>query len=371
MVSYDEFKGSPSLSLSRFLFSRRFIFMTLLKERYVRWIGIFVLAVIIMQLDGDHLDTEPIWYQYLVAWLFTAVYWNGAFLIFMMFRKIYPEIHNTTVRLALTYVVLFVWMTVGGVPVKLLLGLMEVSELFKGQTYFKFLAMNLVIALIVGTLYETVFFFENWKEAIKQNEELKNQQIRMQFEVLQNQMSPHFLFNSLNTLTTLISENQEVATEFTVKLADVYRYILQNKERELVTLEEEVQFAKDYVYLLKMRYPENLEVSFQVDEMALHWHIAPLTLQMLIENCIKHNVVSRANPLHIKVYQDEHNEIVVKNTIKLKSVIEGSTKTGLENIKKRYEYLGGREVKIEAGNEDFVVTIPLIEVRDQHFEMKY
>ena len=341
--------------------------MSLLKERYVRWIGIFVLAVIIMQLDDDHLDAEPIWYQYWVAWLFTAVYWNGAFLIFMMFRKIYPEISKTSIRLALTYIVLFVWMTVGGVPVKLLLGLMEISDLFRGETYFKFLAMNLVIALMVGTLYETVFFFENWKKAIKQNEELKNQQIRTQFEVLQNQMSPHFLFNSLNTLTTLISENQEVATEFTVRLADVYRYILQNKERELVTLEEEMQFAKDYVYLLKMRYPENLEVSFRMNQTTLNWHIAPLTLQMLIENCIKHNVVSKANPLRIEVHQTEDNEIVVKNGLKLKSVTEGSTKTGLDNIRRRYEYLGGREVKIDETDDFFIVTVPLIEVKDGRF----
>ncbi|WP_421875837.1 sensor histidine kinase [Marinoscillum sp.] len=336
--------------------------MRWLKEKYIRWVGICIVAIIVMQFDDDHMVEEPLWYQYLVSWVFTAVYWNGAFLIFMMFRKLYPEINKTAIRLSWTYVVLFIWMSVGGVPVKLAFGLMELSDVFSAAVYLEFLAMNLVIALIVGTLYETVFFFEKWKEAIKLNEELKNQQLRTQFEVLQNQMSPHFLFNSLNTLTTLISENQEVATEFTVRLADVYRYILQNKERDLVTLEEEVQFAKDYVYLLSMRYPQNLHVSFEISPQQLKRHIAPLTLQMLIENCIKHNVISKANPLVVEVKGMNADSVMVKNNLKVKQALEKSTKTGLENIRKRYEYFGDRSIVVEETDEAFSVTVPLIEI---------
>ncbi|MEQ8470873.1 MAG: histidine kinase [Marinoscillum sp.] len=336
--------------------------MRLLKERYVRWIGIFFVAFIVMQFDDEHLSHEPMWYQYFVSWIFTAVYWNGAYLIFMMFRKIFPEIKQTGRRLVLTYIVLFIWMTFGGVPVKFILGLMTWQEVFTLKTYSEFMAMNLIIALIVGTIYETVYFFENWKDAIQQNEELKNRQIRTQFEVLQNQMSPHFLFNSLNTLTTLIAENQEVAIDFTQKLSDVYRYILQNKEKELVTLKEEVAFVQDYLYLLKMRYPDNLRADFRIGSEFMEMHVAPLTIQILVENCIKHNVVSKANPLAIDIYVENGKSVVVKNNLQLKKAIEKSTKTGLENIQKRYEYLGNRKIDVIHTVNSFMVAVPLIEV---------
>lgn len=338
--------------------------MTLLKEKYVRWIGICFIAVIVMQLDGDHMEDTPLWYQYFVSWMFCAVYWNGAFLIFMMFRKLYPQISSTGIRLFWTYVVLFVWMTVGGIPVKLLLGLMEFKDVVRLEVYVNFLAMNLVIALIVGTLYETVFFFEKWKEAIQQNEELKNQQIRTQMEVLQNQMSPHFLFNSLNTLTTLIAENQTLALQFTEKLSDVYRYILHNKERELVLISEEVQFVKDYIYLLKIRFPENFTVDINLPEHFLKMYMAPLTLQMLIENCIKHNVVSKAHPLSVKIYIEE-NYLIVQNQLKVKQVLDKSTKTGLDNIRKRYQYLSNSAISVMNTGDEFKVSVPLIDVKKE------
>lgn len=220
--------------------------------------------------------------------------------------------------------------------------------------------MNFILAIIIGTIYETVFFFEKWKETIKQNEELKNQQIRTQFEVLQNQMSPHFLFNSLNTLTTLIAENQEIAIDFTQKLSEVYRYILQNKERELVYLHEELEFAKSYLFLLKMRFPDNLTATFQIDKEYESMSIAPLTIQMLVENAIKHNVVSKAHPLHIDVYVENGKSIVVKNNLQIKHVIEKSTKTGLANISKRYEYLDNRQIEIMTTPKNYMVAIPLI-----------
>ncbi|WP_258101996.1 sensor histidine kinase [Marinoscillum pacificum] len=338
--------------------------MRFLKERYVRWVGIFIVAFIVTFFDEGHEGDIPYWYRYGVSWLFTAVYWNGAYLIFMMFRKLYPEISKTFLRLIITYVVLFIWMTVGGVPIKLLLGVIDLKAVCTLGIYTEYLVLNLVIAIMVGTMYETVFFFEKWKDAIRQNEELKNQQIRTQFEVLQNQMSPHFLFNSLNTLTTLIAENQDLALEFTEKLSDVYRYILQNKQRELVTLNEELQFVKDYLYLLKIRFPENLNVDFSIPEKCLKMHIAPLTLQMLIENSIKHNVISKAHPLSVDVYITD-GCIVVRNNLKLKQVLDKSTKTGLDNIRKRYEYLSDSTIEVIETSNSFIVSVPLIVVKNE------
>ncbi len=193
-------------------------------------------------------------------------------------------------------------MSIGGLPIKIALGISEFHNVLQPSEHTKFLPFNFVAAIIITLAYEATYFFEKWKQTFKQNEDLKNQQIRTQFEVLQNQMSPHFLFNSLNALTTLIAENQDIAIEFTQKLSEVYRYILQTKDKELVTLSEEIEFTKAYLFLLQMRYPENLKFDFKIETQYMEEYIAPLTIQMLVENAVKHNVISKSNPLTIDIY---------------------------------------------------------------------
>ncbi len=326
-----------------------------IKEVHVRWLGIplvALLAYIFIPHPGDTTALQ----NYLLSVLFTTVYWNGAAFIFFFFRRQFLEIRQTVRRLIFTFLGLTFWMAFGGVPVKLLLG----QDLVGWNEHLYFLPFNMIIGAIIGTLYETTHFFHQWKHSIRQNEELKNQQIRTQFEVLQNQMSPHFLFNSLNTLTTLIAENQEKAIRFTEKLSEVYRYILHHKSRELVRLDEELAFARAYFYLLQMRYPDNVSLEVDVDAKYLKEHIAPLTLQMLIENAVKHNVVSKAHPLSIQIYVDNGESIVVKNNLQRKPVLPQSTKTGLENIQKRYTYLGDRHIDVITTASNFMVAIPLI-----------
>ena len=228
---------------------------------------------------------------------------------------------------------------------------------------------NLTAAVVVTLTYEAFYFFGKWKETFRQNEELKNRQIRTQYEVLQNQMSPHFLFNSLNTLSAVIPEDPAAAVSFTEKLSDVYRYILQNREREIVTLQEEVDFVKSYLYLLHMRYPDNLTCSFSIGKEYLSQYIPPLTLQMLVENAIKHNTISRSRPLHIEVVAEERKYVVVKNNLQKKASLDKSTRTGLENIRMRYRILTKREMEVEENTDSFCVAVPLIDVveeRDLH-----
>lgn len=336
--------------------------MIAIKEKYIRIVGIPIMALIMTYVMKEHAMKEPFWQKYLVSLLFTTVYWNGAFLIFMMYRNWFRNISQTVKRLSLTIITLILFVFLGGVVIRLALGYMEFSELANLNKIFEHKFKTFIASVFVGSIYESVFFFEKWKDTIKQNEALKNQQIRTQFEVLQNQMSPHFLFNSLNTLTTLIAENQNIAIEFTEKLSEVYRYILQNKEKELIPLEDEINFSKSYIYLLQMRYPENLKVSYRIGEQLHDKHIAPLTIQMLLENCIKHNVISRSQPLEIEIYVENGQSIIVKNNLQKKKALEKSTKTGLTNIKKRYKYLGCREVDVIVAHNSFMVAVPLIEV---------
>lgn len=339
-------------------------------EPLIRWIGIPIIALIPLFFTEHHDRLiMPFWQEYFASMSFTGLYWTGAVNIFHLFRRIYPEISKTPVRLIITYLCLMTWMTIGGIPLKLLYGFATFSTVFDLESFRGTLPVSIGLGFVIGTIYEAAYFFENWKRTFQINEQLKSQQIKTQFEVLQNQMSPHFLFNSLNTLTTLIAENQEVAIDFTQKLSEVYRYILQNKEKELVTIDEELEFANAYFFLLKMRYPENLQVNFNVDTQHRSKHIAPLTLQMLIENAIKHNVVSRAHPLTVDVYVQNDHSIIVKNNLQPKKSLERSTKTGLQNIKKRYQLLGQEDIDVITTAKNFMVTIPLIQlIRDRDIQ---
>jgi sensor histidine kinase YesM len=342
-----------------------YLYLVKLKEIHVRWIGIPIVALIGDATDGDHMAGEAFWYTYLVSLCFTAVYWNGACFVIYHFRRVFPEISRTGKRLAFTAMGIIFWMTVGGIPIKLLFGLCSFSEAFTYQEHAEFMPFNFVAATVITLGYEAFYFFDRWKEQFTLNQQLKNQQIRTQYEVLQNQMSPHFLFNSLNTLTTIIPENANAAVAFTEKLSEVYRYILQNKERELVSLKEEIEFVESYLFLLKMRYPDNLSVDFKVEEKYMNLTIPPLTLQMLAENAIKHNVVSKAKPLHIDIYIENGKSVVVKNNLQQKDVLDKSTKTGLDNIRKRYSILGGKKIDVITSASNYMVAVPLIDLLEE------
>lgn len=338
-----------------------------LKEIHVRWAGIFLVAWIMTFFYPIEEGETPLTH-YLISLTFTTIYWNLAFVIFMRFRKEYPELKQTPKRLVLTFVaVLLVFMIVDPILCYVLVH-RDLSAELAFEHWITYLPVNVTAAAVIGSVYENVYFFEQWKKTIQLNEALKNQQVRTQFEVLQNQMSPHFLFNSLNTLTALISEDKKTATEFTQKLSEVYRYILANKDKDLVLLREELEFAEAYLYLLKMRYPKNLNATFLVSDEHQKQYIAPLTIQMLVENAIKHNVISKAHPLHIEVYIENDKSIVVKNNLQSKKVIEKSTKTGLSNIRKRYEYFGNQNIDIVTTAKNYLVAVPLIQLvreRDQ------
>ena len=334
------------------------------KEVYVRWIGIPIVALIADSTDGGHLADEPLWYTYLISFCFTAVYWNGATFIIYRFRRIFPEISRTGRRLTFTAFMIILWMIVGGIPIKLMFGLCTLKEAFTVSEYAEFLPFNMIAATVVTLGYEAFYFFDKWKEQFRLNEQLKNQHVKTQYEVLQNQMSPHFLFNSLNTLASIIPEDTAAAVSFTEKLSDVYRYILQTKDRELVRLNEEIAFVKSYLFLLRIRFPDNLTFDFKIDDKFQSLTIPPLTLQMLVENAIKHNVVSKSRPLHIDVYVENGKSVVVKNNLQLKNSLEKSTKTGLENIRKRYDILG-RKIDVITSTSNFMVAVPLIDLLEE------
>jgi len=212
--------------------------------------------------------------------------------------------------------------------------------------------------VFLGSLISNaIMFFKNWKEAAVQQEKLKREQLALQYETLKSQVNPHFLFNNLNSLTSLISTNPDKAIDFVKKLSEVYRYVLDQKDHELVALETELKFLESYVFLQRIRFESNLNI--QLDVNPGKFKVIPLSVQMLVENAIKHNEISDKNPLFIRIFSTEEDYLVVENQLQKKAGSEGS-RSGIQNIKDRYEFFTSKKVIISENNEKFIVSIPLL-----------
>lgn len=210
------------------------------------------------------------------------------------------------------------------------------------------------------------YFFRAWKQKIIETERLAKENAMMQkaytqtqFANLQNQLNPHFLFNSIASLSSLIYENQNLAAQFLEHLAKVYRYVLQNKEQNLVTLQTELDFIRNYLFLLQTRFDKALQISFRIDEEILEKLIVPVTLQILLENAVKHNIMTEEKPLLITVFNTE-DYLVVENNLQRKSMVESSNKWGLSHLSNLYTFLSPLAVLIEENEKSFSVKIPLL-----------
>lgn len=218
---------------------------------------------------------------------------------------------------------------------------------------------GLTITLIIVSVFYAIYFYNRF-----QKNKIKEQKViagtaSAKFDALKNQLDPHFLFNSLNVLTSLIEENPENAQKFTTSLSKVYRYVLEQKSKELVTVDEELNFAKTYMSLLKMRFEDS--IIFEIPDKASNPEskVVPLSLQLLLENAVKHNMVTSSKPLHIKIYEDK-DYLVVMNNLQPKQIVKKSSGVGLENIKQRYQLLSQRKVHINQRDTDFAVAIPML-----------
>jgi len=188
---------------------------------------------------------------------------------------------------------------------------------------------------------------------------LEKEKAMVMYESLKQQLNPHFLFNSLTSLSGLIETDQQVAGEFLEQMSSIYRYILKNSSNETVSLKDEIDFVQLYITLQKTRFGEGLKVHMDIPEDYLHFKIAPVSLQNLIENAIKHNIIDVGAPLVIDVFT-ENEYVVVRNNLQRKGVVETSNKTGLLQFASLYKYLSGHPVIIEEDGEYFWVKIPMI-----------
>lgn len=231
---------------------------------------------------------------------------------------------------------------------------------FSWAGYTAAFVLNITVALIACTFWEADYTFKKWKESVAQKEQLEQLTIKHEFETLKSQVNPHFLFNCFNTLSSLISEDKKSAEKFLNELSKVYRYLLRSNEDGLSTLENELKFIQSYFELLKTRYGSALTMQIEVDKKYLPYLLPSLSLQLLVENAVKHNMVSRQSPLVIEIFTTAGHKLIVNNNIQPKPVKAPSNKVGLENIRSKYKLLNQNGFQVMEDHKGFCVVLPLV-----------
>jgi two-component system, LytTR family, sensor kinase len=291
---------------------------------------------------------------------FTITYWFSVRAVFIALRRRYPDYRDTRKRILLTIAGILVVFFAVFLTCKAPLRHIFQHEARPDVSDFNFMFASLMIIALVSALYESIFFYDRWKRSMLETEQLRREHVESQLEGLKNQVNPHFLFNSLNTLAYIIPENPEKAVDFVRKLSKVYRYILEIRDTKLIPLEEELNFLHSYIFLLKERFGDNLKIRIDLPERLHKALIVPLSLQILFENAIKHNIISARDPLTIEVFAEDDRHIVVRNNHQKKRQEIPSTQVGLQNIRNRYAFFSDDQVSVAETPEFFSVNLPLL-----------
>ncbi len=217
---------------------------------------------------------------------------------------------------------------------------------------------TILISFVISLIFTAIGFFFAWKNSVIKAEKLKAEMMAYKYESLRNQINPHFLFNSLNVLSDLVYDDQAMAVKFIRQMSDLFRYVLDSRDRELVPLKEELEFISSFTFLLKTRFEEKLIIEIDV-QASPEEYIVPMTLQLLIENAVKHNEVSEAFPLRIIVRRNG-DSLEVENNLQPKSTGGDSKKTGLKNITQQFAFFSEQPIKIIYSDERYMVRVPIL-----------
>jgi sensor histidine kinase YesM len=218
------------------------------------------------------------------------------------------------------------------------------------------LLVGIVANLVIGSSYEVLYTFEKLKETLVENESLKKEQLQQQFDILKTKVNPHFLFNSLSSLSMLVSEDIEKADTFLNEMSKVYRYMLRSNQQELVTLRQELSFIASYFYLVKVRYGNTVELQITTDNKYNSFLLPPLTLHLLMENALQHNMALRDAPLTVKIETSNNDTVTVKNNLQKKKLTLETEGKGLESLEAKFSSPG---FAVKETTNEFMVTLPL------------
>ncbi len=289
-------------------------------------------------------------------WIFL---WKGSESIVALLDAVYTWLEHPFRRFILSAGFIVVYTTIVVFLMDLVYDVfvfgLPISEAFEELNGAPLISTIFITLGINAFMHGRAFLLE-WRQLSVDMEKLKTEQVSTQYQSLKNQVNPHFLFNSLNALTSLVYDDQDKAVEFIRKLSQVYRYVLDKKDEELVPLEDEISFMKNFIFLQKIRFGDNLKITLSNN--SEDGSLPPLALQILVENAIKHNVVSEKHPLIIDVKISD-GYCHVENTIKEK-LDKDSTGIGLSNLIARYQYLSKKEIRVENDGNRFLVKLPIL-----------
>lgn len=303
--------------------------------------------------------------NYPISILYTAIYWLVFRTTVIAIRKRLGALEQTIKRIWVeVLLVVAVFLLIETVLVYTLHpAIMRYCGITHMHSVPKYFAIFL-LAFLILSIYEAIYIYSKTVMLQIEKEHLKQEKLKSQLHGLRNQVKPHFLFNSLNTLASLIKKDPDRGVRFVEKLSKVYRYLLDSNEKKLIPLSEEMDYLESYWHLMKERYPDSLQLVLEIPEAYRTKMIAPFSLQLLVENAIKHNVVSTQKPLNIMIDINKEGYLVVKNNLQLKQQVLNSTKIGLENIRRRYQFLSNRPIRILQTTTDFMVSLPLINLEE-------
>jgi sensor histidine kinase YesM len=277
-------------------------------------------------------------------------------------RQIFPDIQQTPLRLTLLAVthiavtaILFSLLFIGYDLFHILGYQMEMDK-FRHS-----IIIAVALSMIVTTFWESDYTLKQWKTSLSEKERLQQLNLQQEFDSLKSQVNPHFLFNCFNTLSSLITEDKDAAENFLNELSKVYRYLLRNNRSSLTTLENEIRFIQSYYQLLRTRHGvEALQLHIEIDKRYEQYVLPSSSLQLLVENAVKHNIVSKQSPLVIDIFTAAGNILVVNNNLQTKQSKPLSNNIGLENIRTKYELINQQGFQVLADTKNFSVILPLI-----------
>jgi len=325
-------------------------------------VAIFLVVLIILFLNGWQFTMQELWSEFWESMIFSmTIYLCNAASFILLMRKYNKELFT---RKYIGYGILgnivasIIGIFLSRVLLKVIMHKMPFDAFLMSERP-QYYVNSFFISMVVALMFYAAYFYKYYKERQVKEQKIIAGSASARFDALKNQLDPHFLFNSLNVLTSLIEEDPEQAQKFTTSLSKVYRYVLEQKNKDLVTVDEELNFARTYVRLLKMRFEDS--IIFDIPEKCTQpdAKIVPLSLQLLLENAVKHNVVTSSKPLHIKVFE-QGGMLVVTNNLQEKQVVKKSSGVGLQNIRQRYQILTDRAVIINKTNVDFSVALPML-----------
>ena len=296
------------------------------------------------------------------TFIISAIIWIGNRAIMIWSRNRYPMMEQLKKRLLIQSLLMLIYTLMAGVGVGYLLE--EFSQIYrtgmsKTDVLIASINSSLFTTIAITAIYEVIYFSDQLRDSLTKSELLKREGLRAELNALKTQVNPHFLFNNLNTLCAIIPEDSQKAVQFVEQLSKVYRYILEVKEDKCIPLSEEIKILEAYAFLLKTRFGNNFNLSIDVPETMLQKEVVPFALQLLVENALKHNIVSKEQPLYITV-KAINDELIIQNILQKKQQVENSTGIGLKNIRNRYGLITNRIIAVTETPQFFTVVLPLI-----------